>query len=317
MTTGATRRVAPSPLPGVVIAGATALTSGVSIFVNSYGVHSIHDPALYTTAKNLVAAVLLALVAGLFRVLGTTNGSGAVRPHSAPHLRAARWLGLAYVGVVGGGVAFVLFFEGLARTSAEPAAFLHDTLVVWVAVLAWPFLRERVSAWNVGAIVLLVGGQTVVAGGIGRLVAGEGQLLILAATVLWAVETVVAKRLLGSTAPTTLAVARMGIGVVVLVGFLSVTGRVGTVVALDWGQWGWALATGGLLALYVGTWMVALSRARAIDVTSVLVASVVVTSLLQLATGHPGSAPELIGLILVFCGTATVVGAWPRPAVSA
>ena len=38
------------------------------------------------------------------------------------------------------------------------------------------------------------------------------------------------------------------------------------------GQLGWVLFTGLLLAGYVGTWMTALSRARAIDVTSILVA---------------------------------------------
>ena len=62
--------------------------------------------------------------------------------------------------------------------------------------------------------------------------------------------------------------------------------------------------------------MIALSRARAVDVTSVLVASVVVTSLLQLAAGHSSSVPESIGLFLVTLGTATVLLAWPRPAVS-
>ena len=53
----ATRR---APIPGVQVAAITALISGVSVFVNSYGVHAIAQPAVYTTAKNLVAAVVLA-----------------------------------------------------------------------------------------------------------------------------------------------------------------------------------------------------------------------------------------------------------------
>jgi len=305
-------------LSGVVVAGATALTSGVSVFVNSYGVHAVRDATVYTTIKNLVAALVLGSVLWLVHAFGndrdvtTTHGNGHPPGASSGGPGLLRWAGLAYVGVVGGGIAFVLFFEGLARTSAEPAAFLHDTLVIWVALLAVPFLRERLSPWNVGAIVLLVCGQVVISGGIGHLVAGDGQLLVLSATLLWAVETVIAKALLRSISPARLGGIRMGVGAAVLVGFTAVTGRFGELTSLNAGQVGWALLTGALLALYVGTWMVALSRARAVDVTSVLVGSVVVTTLLQLAAGHSESVPEVVGLVLVLIGAATVVRAWPR-----
>ena len=54
------------PAPGGRGGGVTALVSGVSVFVNSYGVHAVSSPAVYTTAKNLVAAVVrLAAVAGV------------------------------------------------------------------------------------------------------------------------------------------------------------------------------------------------------------------------------------------------------------
>jgi len=306
-----------APVSGLLFAGVTALVSGVSVFVNSYGVHSFSNAAVYTTAKNLVAAFVLVAVAAVLHAR-RSGVPGPSRPHGRElrHSGLLRWLAFAYVGVIGGGVAFILFFEGLARTTATPAAFLHDTMLVWVAVLAWAFLRERPSLWNVGAIALLMAGQVVVTGGIGHFVVGQGQLLVLEATLLWAVETVVAKRLLQSIEPSMLAVVRMGTGVVVLLGFLLATGRLGMLTGLNARQAGWALLTGGLLAAYVATWMVALSRARAVDVTSVLAASVVVTSLLQLGAGHPGSVPEAIGLGLVVLGTATVLRAWPRPAVS-
>ena len=141
--------------------------------------------------------------------------------------------------------------------------------------------------------------------------------MVLAATLLWAVETVVAKQLLQSVSPAALASVRMGVGVAVLVGFVVVTGHGGALVHLDASQVGWALATGSLLAVYVGTWMVALSRGRAMDVTSVLVLSVVVTSLLEVGAGHAGSLGEALGLVLVMLGTAAVLVAWPRRALGA
>ncbi|HLK44639.1 MAG TPA: EamA family transporter, partial [Acidimicrobiales bacterium] len=131
----------PTAVPrGVVLAGATATISGVSVYLNSFAVRDFASPALYTTAKNLVAAVVLSLAVA-------ARGRSRARPSPPPDTprvsRSGQLAGLAYVGVVGGGVAFILFFDGLAATPAEPAALLHDTLVVFVAVMAWPLLRER------------------------------------------------------------------------------------------------------------------------------------------------------------------------------
>jgi drug/metabolite transporter (DMT)-like permease len=297
---------------GLSIAGVTALVSGISVFVNSYGVHAVRQPAVYTTAKNLVAALLIASGTLLWR------RRPAVPAGSAPFaglrgLPPLQWARLAYVGVVGGGVAFVLFFVGLAHTTAEPAAFLHDTLVLWVALLAVWFLGERLSPWNVAAVALLISGQVAVTGGVGHLVVSRGQALVLAATILWAVETVVAKRLLASLSPAVVANARMAIGAGVLVVYLALTGDLGTLLRLDAAQLGWTALTGLLLTAYVITWMEALARARAVDVASVLVASVVVTSLLDAAAGHHGLAPQALGLVLVALGAAAVMVAWPRP----
>jgi drug/metabolite transporter (DMT)-like permease len=311
-------------LPGVVVAGMTALISGLSVFVNSYGVHSIAPPSVYTTAKNLVATLILAAVAlvawGLrrrkrdsvaARFVGTTRGSGSPRhaPASWRSWGPARWAGLAYVGIVGGGIAFVLFFEGLAETTATPAAFWRDTLVVWVAVLALVLLRERVAWWNVTAIAVLVVGQVAIAGGVGHLAADRGELLVLAATLLWAVEVVVAKFLLRDVAPAALALVRMGIGALTLIVYLAATGALRVLVAFHTTQVGWALLTGLLLAAYVGTWMTALARARAVDVTSVLVGSALITALLQAAAGTTSLAPQALGLLLVTAGASVVIGA--------
>ena len=143
-----------------------------------------------------------------------------------------------------------------------------------------PLLRERLNAWNLAAIGLLMGGQVAVLGGIGHLSLGRGDVLVLVATWLWAIEVIICKRLLFEIAPATVSLIRMGVGSAVLLAYLAVTGTMSVLINLSASQLGWALLTGLLLAGYVGTWMTALSRARAVDVTSVLVASTVVTSLL-------------------------------------
>jgi drug/metabolite transporter (DMT)-like permease len=106
----------------------------------------------------------------------------------------------------------------------------------------------------------------------------------------------------------------MGVGGATLLVYLAATGSVRALASLDAGAVGWVLLTGLLLAGYVGTWMTALSRARAVDVTSVLVASALVTALLQAAAGIQPLAPQLGGLALIAAGTAVVAWRVPRRA---
>src|SRR5439155_9707401 len=115
--------------------------------------------------------------------------------------RPGQLAGLAVVALVGGSAPFVLFFEGLARASSTHAAFIQKTLVVWVALIAAPLLGERVRAVHVGAVALLVAGLVVLDNGLSGFRVGSGEWLILAATLLWSVEVVLAKRLLRGIAP--------------------------------------------------------------------------------------------------------------------
>lgn len=300
--------------PGALIAGATAAVSGVSVLVNSYAVHDFADATAYTTAKNVVAALVLGVVAVL---VGRHRAAPAAASAGAGSPGLGRLLALAYVGIVSGGIAFALFFEGLARTSAVPAAFLKDTLVIFVAVLAPLLLRERVSAVNLAAIAVLLAGSVAISGGAGGLSLSSGNLLVLGATVLWAGEVIVAKHLLAAVRPERLAVLRMGGGALTLLAYLAAAGRLGALGSLDSHQIGWILVTGALLAGYVGTWFAALSRARAIDVTSVLVLSAALTAVLQAALGRATLGLGAgVGVALVVVGSALIYRRWPRRAVA-
>jgi drug/metabolite transporter (DMT)-like permease len=178
---------------GLGLALVTACISGVAVFVNGYGVRRFPDATLYTTAKNLVTAfVLLGLAAVAQARRRRASVDGRVdRRGDRPTRRA--WAGLILVATIGGSVPFVLFFEGLSRASSTDAAVIHKTLVVWVALFAIPLLGERISAVHVGAIALLVAGQAALAGGLPVLASDAGEAMILAATLLWAAETILAK----------------------------------------------------------------------------------------------------------------------------
>jgi drug/metabolite transporter (DMT)-like permease len=281
---------------GLGLALCTALISGVSVWVNSYGVKTVPDAALYTTLKNGVAAAIL---------LGAL---AFLRPADRRRLTPAEWRRLLVIGVVGGSIPFVLFFTGLAQATAPGAAFIHKTMFIWVALLAVPFLGERLGLLQVLALVALLGGQLLLAppnlAGAGW---GTGETLIALATLLWAVETVIARRLLGSVPSLVVGAGRMGIGLVLLVGYLVVTGKLGGIVSVSAEGWGWVLLTGILLAGYVSTWMAALQRAPASAVTAVLVLAAVITTILQaLANGTSPAPTSVIGALVLAAGVATV-----------
>ena len=309
------RRAPRRPISGVVVAGVTAMISGVSVFVNSYGVRTMSSPAVYTTAKNLVAVVVLFGAGGCGWLLrrrraGSPAANFVTATHRSPGTRlgAGQWLGLAYVGIIGGGLAFVLFFDGLAVSQPASSAFWRDTLVIWVGVLAVVFLRERVRWWNVVAVLLLITGEVIVTGGVGPLASDRGEWYVIASSMLWAVEVVIARRLLRELAPATMALVRMGVGAVALLAYLVARGGLSTLTSMNANQVTWAVWTGLLLGAYVATWMTALSRARALDVTSVLVASALITWLLQVIAGTVTPAASSLGLVLIALGAALV--AW-------
>lgn len=303
--------------PGVAVAGVTALVSGVSVFVNSYGVRAGASPAVYTTEKNAVAFALLAALSlggALARRRGRHGPAArfaSVAPSPGPSpLRGRRALGpriaLAYVAVVGGGLAFVLFFDGLAQSAPGPAAFWRASLVVWVAVLGVAALGERLRWWNALALALVVVGEVVASGGAGGLTLARGQLEVLASSALWALEIVIARRLLATRAPSTVALVRMGGGAATLVAYLALTGGLSGLASITADQLHWALWTGALLALYVATWMTALARSRALDVTCVLAAAAPVTWLLQVGAGAATTGLADAGLVLVAAGALLV-----------
>jgi drug/metabolite transporter (DMT)-like permease len=285
---------------GIVLALATACISGVAVFVNGYAVQRVPSASVYTTAKNLVAAAILCLgVLALRRADVRT---------SLRRLDRTRVAALGAVGALGGGVAFILFFEGLRHAGSTQAAFLQKTLVLWVAFLAIPLLRERIGLRHVAAIGALLVGQVALSGDLTTLRhSTTGELMVLAATLIWAGEVVVVRALLRSVPSHVVGVARMGVGVVVLSGYLAVSGNLGALFALDAAGWGMALLTGVILAGYVTTWFAALARAHAVDVTAVLVLGAFVTALLDAGVKHVALAPRLGGLALLVAGGALVV----------
>jgi drug/metabolite transporter (DMT)-like permease len=61
-----------------------------------------------------------------------------------------------------GGVAVLFYFMAIARGTAGTATLLNFTSPVFTALFAWVFLRERLSPWTLGALVVAGAGVTLV-----------------------------------------------------------------------------------------------------------------------------------------------------------
>ena len=279
---------------GIMLAFGAAIVSGISIYVNKFGVAQIRDPFIYTTVKNSVVVVGLLAAVGLLASWKELRG-----------LTPSRWLAWIGLGVIGGGVPFLLFFQGLTTASAASAALVQKSLFLWVALLALPLLKECLSVWQVLGLAVLAVGQFLLQtlthwGGW-----GTGETLILIATLLWAVETILAKKVLRWMSAQTAALGRMGIGALVMWVFLSFTGRVGMAFALSGTQWLWIVVTAVFLIGYVWTWYSALKWAPATLVTSVLTIGAIITILLSASFDRQtATAPQIVAMALLVLGAA-------------
>jgi drug/metabolite transporter (DMT)-like permease len=288
---------------GLLLALGAAVVSGVAVYVNGEAVGRFSSPTVYTSGKNLVAGVLL---------VSLSIASGRRRNPSSVSAEVRSWsarerVGLIAVAVIGGAVPFVLFFEGLARATSSDAAFLHKTLVVWVAVLAVSLLGERLTPLHVGAVALLIVGQIAVADGVGSLRPGVGEAMILAATICWAVELILVKQLVETLPSTTVGASRIGCGAVLLVIWLALTGRLVDLVSLSMVQWAWLALTGSILSVFVTVWFAAVARAPVTDVAAVLVPGAVITGLIRLAVGGNVAPIQVVGWVLMIAAIGALV----------
>ena len=276
---------------GMQLALLTALISGVSIFINKFAVMAIKPPLMFTASKNFGVALL---IIGLLIATAKWKKIAVLTKSEIGKLVA--------IGVIGGTVPFYLFFTGLAMTGAVNANLINKTLVIWVAIIAIPFLKEKLTAKHVMAILLLFGANAYV-GGFKGFQFNQGELMILGATLFWAVEYVIAKKVLATVDPDLVTGARMGLGSVLLMAaaYWQHPQAVAQIGHLNQTQWMWMGATMVSLLVYVMIWYRALKYAKAITVTTVLVAATLVTNVLSAIFVDHSLKTEMIyqGLVMM------------------
>ena len=281
---------------GITLVFGTAIISGFAIFINSFGVKGF-NPYLYAFLRNiLVALFLVGLIFGIkeFPCL--------------KKLKKKDWLLLAIIGLVGGSIPFLLFFKGLSMTTAASGAFIHKTMFIYVVILAAVFLKEKIPSrlFITGALLLM-----------GNLYFLKflpvsfqmGDLLVLAATLFWAVENIISKHALKTLSPRIVAFGRMGIGSIFIAIFLFFTGGLSAIPTLSTLHWQWVFISGAILFGYVTTWYTGLKYVNVSTATVILLLGSPITSLLAfIFQGQSFTVHQLIGAGLLIFGVGLAIG---------
>lgn len=280
---------------GILLSVCTAIISGVSIFANAQFVTKI-DPLLFALLRNTIVALFLTgiLIAG--------SQWSHIR-----NISVKNWKNLLLIGLIGGGLPFALFFTGLSQIGAVSGNLIQKTLFIWVAMLAIPFLHERVSKFQIAGYVLLFAGMFLSSGTV-NILPKTGTWLVLGATILWAIEHVIAKKTLKEVSPLIVAWGRMLFGLPILALAIVLTGKMSVFGAVNVNIYQALLVSSVLLTAYVCTWYTAMSKAPVTLVSSVLVIAPVVTALISLLVLHkPVAQPQLFAYALIALGTGIVL----------
>jgi drug/metabolite transporter (DMT)-like permease len=157
-----------------------------------------------------------------------------------------------------------------------------------------------------GVVAIFVGNLAI--GGFTGFKWNIGEIMILAATILWAIENIIAKKALADISAQTVAAFRMIVGSLILGAYVGISGSFVLVASLSAVQWGWTLATATLLAGYVLTWYSALKQAPATYVATLLVPATLVTNALSAVFITHALSPRDISMFCFYAaGTMLVV----------
>jgi drug/metabolite transporter (DMT)-like permease len=258
------------------------------------------DPVFVAAASSLFAALTAAGVLTARRELRVL-----VQPRHAGRL--------ALLGALGTGLAFVLFFEGVSRTSAIETVLCLQiepfySLLVARGFLGHPLTRRRVT----GVALLLVGIGLAI--GAEEIRGSAGVWLLLATPLCWQASHLLVLRRLPGLAPPLLTGARYVFGGALLCLYWALRAGPATIPPADvLVTLAPVLAIQGLVSFYLGTvlWYGAIARLDLARTTAIVVPSIPILSLGAsfLLLGEVASAREWAGLLLCAGGVLLFVTA--------
>jgi drug/metabolite transporter (DMT)-like permease len=278
---------------GIKLALLTAIISGLANFLNKEIIISGIDPVYLTMIKSaLVGLVFVGLALPLIK---------------SQKLQKIDWLKFIAVAIIGGSIPFILFFKGLAITTAIKASFIHKTLFVWVTLWSLMFFKEKIKKYQFITLIIIAAG-ILTAINFKFFSWGRGELMILLATLFWSAEIMLVKKFMKNIDFRLLAAARMFFGALIIFAFGIFSGSFSSAYAITITDWAKILIVSAFLFGYVLTWYKALSLAPASLVTNILTLAFPITILASSFKSFslPKSL-DIISIFLIFAGVILLI----------
>ena len=283
-------------LTGTFLAILTAFVSGIAIPVNKFFVVKI-DPLLFTAIRGLFIGIgffLLSIFQSNFK---------------PKRFKKVSWRLLLTIGFVGGGIAFLLFFSGLRLTTAGRAAFLHKTLPLYITLFAFLFLKEKITRKQIFAMILMLLGTYII---VSNRITWEitlGDLMVISATILWAVENTLAKHAMNNKESNfVVTFARMFFGSIFLFSIIIILGKIDLLFSLQTAQIRNIIISTGILFCYVLFWYSSIKYINVSKASVILLLAPVISLILgyywldEIVTNV-----QIVGSILILIGSYFIV----------
>lgn len=276
---------------GTLLVLLTAFISGFSLVANRFFVVQM-DPVLFTAVRALIIGVVFFFI------------SMKKKSINLKRLSSIPWDYLVIIGVIGGGLAFWMFFTGLKMTTSGRAAFLHKTLPLYTILFAYFFLKERVPRKLLFAMIIMLLGVSIMEYGDLGYYIRSGDFLVLLATVLWAVENTLAKMVLSERHSHWLVIfSRMFFGSLVLFSVFVFTNGLEGILQLNLQQVTNILISTTLLLGYVVSWYWGLSYINLSKASTILLLSPIITLFLGYSLLNENiTTMQLMGSFLILAG---------------
>lgn len=283
-------------LLGTILAILTAVVSGFSIIANKVFIVDL-DPIVFTSIRALFIGIVFFVI------------SSIECKFEYKKFKKVSWKYLIAIGLIGGAIAFLFFFTGLKLTTGGRAAFLNKTLPIYATVLAFIFLKEKITKKQVYAlIVMVIGLILILSSEVNPSMfwsdPSSGDMLVIIATILWAVEYIIAKHaMIKHESNLVVAFARMFFGAMFLFAIAILWGKISLLSYLEPHQIFSIFLSTILLSYYVLLWYWSIKFINVSKATTILLLAPVVSLVIGIIVwGEPFSYLQILGSILILIG---------------
>jgi len=286
---------------GTILAIFTAVISGFAIIANKIFIINL-DPTIFTSIRALFVGIIFFVI------------SSFQCKFDYKKFKKVKWSYLIAIGFIGGALAFLLFFSGLKFTTGGRAAFIHKTLPIYITIFAVLFLKERVTMKQSFALIIMLLGLFILTSS--QITPTSlwlnpclGDLLVVSATILWAVENIIAKHaMIKGESNFVVTFARMFIGFVFLFLSIPLLGKMDLLSNLTLEQTTNIMISTVILLGYVLLWYWSIKYINVSKASTILLLAPVISLIFGVvALNEPVPINQLLGSALILIGAYFVV----------